>query len=222
MSDSGARLIIRHDPTTQQEFPLPTEAVTLGREAINEIVLYDPEVSRRHTEISYQDGRFIVSDLGSTNGTFVNGRRIGGPTPLSDGDVIEMGEGVSITFRGPSAEHLETSIEPPSFVDYDSTTAQPGPLQGPPSQSGEPPPTEVMRPDWQPQVTPGAPVAEATIPRPAADRRRTIMGIGCLIIAVIAICVTTVFLLDQFAADALYCGPAEPIFEIFVSNLFCG
>ena len=114
MTASSAYLIIRHDPTTQQEFPLPEETVTMGREAYNEIVLYDAEVSREHVEISYQDGRHVVADKGSTNGTFVNGRRINVPTPLNDGDVIEVGEEVSMTFRDPSSDYGDkTTIEPP-------------------------------------------------------------------------------------------------------------
>jgi pSer/pThr/pTyr-binding forkhead associated (FHA) protein len=51
----------------------------------------DPELSRRHASISRRDGHLVVEDLGSTNGTVVNGRRISEPTPTAPGDSIEVG-----------------------------------------------------------------------------------------------------------------------------------
>ena len=52
----------------------------------------DPEISRRHARVSTaSSGELLVQDLGSTNGTFVNGHRIEAPTPIRPGDVIELG-----------------------------------------------------------------------------------------------------------------------------------
>src|SRR5207248_672732 len=51
----------------------------------------DPELSREHARISVANGAWIVEDLGSTNGTFVNGKRIGAPTELRSGDRIKVG-----------------------------------------------------------------------------------------------------------------------------------
>jgi pSer/pThr/pTyr-binding forkhead associated (FHA) protein len=51
----------------------------------------DPELSRRHAQISTRDGQILVEDLGSTNGTFVNGERIAAPTPVRPGDHVEVG-----------------------------------------------------------------------------------------------------------------------------------
>ena len=50
-----------------------------------------PNVSRRHAEVRPSGGSWIVSDLGSTNGIKVNGRRVDGPQSLRPGDVIELG-----------------------------------------------------------------------------------------------------------------------------------
>ena len=66
----------------------------LGREADEDGRLGDdPELSRRHARIwRADDGRLMVEDLGSTNGTFVNGERISGPTGLDTGDTVALGD----------------------------------------------------------------------------------------------------------------------------------
>ncbi len=52
----------------------------------------DPEISREHARLTRgADGEVLVQDLGSTNGTFVNGHRIAAPTRIRPGDVIELG-----------------------------------------------------------------------------------------------------------------------------------
>jgi pSer/pThr/pTyr-binding forkhead associated (FHA) protein len=67
------------------------EPVTIGRHEDNTIVLPDPLVSRHHTEIAMQGGRWVIRDLGSANGTYVNGQRITGPRVLDHGDSIQVG-----------------------------------------------------------------------------------------------------------------------------------
>jgi adenylate cyclase len=63
----------------------------LGRSTQATVRLSDREVSRKHSQIDRQGNEFVLRDLGSSNGTFVNGRRIFGPTPLKDGDEIVIG-----------------------------------------------------------------------------------------------------------------------------------
>ncbi len=70
----------------------PTEGViALGRGSENRIRLKDAKASRRHALIRFTDGRWWIEDAGSTNGTRVNGVKIGGSTALEEGDVIEVG-----------------------------------------------------------------------------------------------------------------------------------
>jgi hypothetical protein len=71
---------------------------TLGRSRECEIVVEDPNVSRQHAELRPRGGAWVISDLGSTNGTRVNGRTINGPEVVQPGDEIEIGSSL-ITFE---------------------------------------------------------------------------------------------------------------------------
>ena len=61
---------------TEEVFPLGFEPTSIGRHGDNEIILPDGQVSRHHAEIVMQGGRWLVADLGSANGTYVNGERL--------------------------------------------------------------------------------------------------------------------------------------------------
>jgi hypothetical protein len=63
----------------------------IGRSRECDVVLSDQNVSRKHAEVRPSGGKWIVKDLGSTNGVKVNGRRITGPQSLKPGDTIELG-----------------------------------------------------------------------------------------------------------------------------------
>jgi pSer/pThr/pTyr-binding forkhead associated (FHA) protein len=65
--------------------------VTIGRRTACEVALRDDSVSGRHARLRRRRGQWEVEDLGSTNGTFVNGERVAGAVPLSPGDVIGVG-----------------------------------------------------------------------------------------------------------------------------------
>ena len=74
-----------------EHVPLTDATVTVGRLSESTIALNDQNVSRRHAEIRPNRQHYVVVDLGSTNGTMVNGVRIHGETVLSDGDIISFG-----------------------------------------------------------------------------------------------------------------------------------
>jgi Protein of unknown function (DUF3662)/FHA domain len=64
---------------------------TIGRSRQCDIVLSDPNISRQHAEVRPRGGSWVLSDLGSTNGSRLNGRRIEGPEVIRPGDEIELG-----------------------------------------------------------------------------------------------------------------------------------
>ncbi len=77
--------------------PLETTLLTIGRGLDNDIVLEDTRVSRHHAQLRYKTRRFWITDLGSTNGTFINGERIS-EAVINNGDSISLG-GLELTFR---------------------------------------------------------------------------------------------------------------------------
>ncbi|MBZ0213552.1 MAG: FHA domain-containing protein, partial [Nitrospirae bacterium] len=75
------------------EFALSPDGNTIGRDFACTIAWADQSsVSRRHAEIALENGAWIVKDLGSTNGTFVNGAKAAGPTRLNPGDTLILGQ----------------------------------------------------------------------------------------------------------------------------------
>ncbi|GGC78591.1 phosphopeptide-binding protein [Tersicoccus solisilvae] len=81
-----------------QRYSLNAPTIVLGRSSEADILVDDTGVSRKHLQIHTQDGQSEAVDLGSTNGSYVNGQKIVGSAPLADGSVISMGR-TKITFR---------------------------------------------------------------------------------------------------------------------------
>ncbi len=75
-----------------QEFDLPRGATIIGRSADCHIILDDDYVSTRHARVVASDEGLYVEDLGSTNGTYVNGQRITAPTAVGLADTIRIGK----------------------------------------------------------------------------------------------------------------------------------
>lgn len=224
MNASDAHIVVHQDPTTQQVFPLTEGVISIGREAYNDVVLIDPEASRRHAQISFQAGRYVVEDLGSTNGTFVNGRKISSPTTLNRGDVIEVGEMARILFQGPAGDIGETVLSAPSSS-KDATIAMPEDLATF-SESLQPPAPDSLTVQELPPSPPAASASMAMPEQPSGasggSNRRYLSIFGCLIVLLVIACAATVFLLDALAPDALYCGPGEALFDLLGLTMACG
>lgn len=91
--------------------PLGDAPLAIGRAAENDIVLMNAEASRRHARVTWDGERYLIEDLGTKNGTIVNGRQIVAPTPLVDGDEIGV-PGLSLLYRQ-SEETLVFERRPP-------------------------------------------------------------------------------------------------------------
>jgi pSer/pThr/pTyr-binding forkhead associated (FHA) protein len=85
-------VFVEQRPMTGRIVPI-APGVTIGREGCD-VVLPDPEVSRRHAHLCMLDDDPAIEDIGSTNGTFVNDRRVDGPTRVRAGDVVRLGNTV--------------------------------------------------------------------------------------------------------------------------------
>ncbi|MBV5350513.1 FHA domain-containing protein, partial [bacterium] len=77
---------MRSGPTPGVTFPLEGDQLIIGRDSSNSVAINDAEISRKHSRLSFQGGKYVLEDLGSTNGTFVNGQRLAGPVVLKPGD----------------------------------------------------------------------------------------------------------------------------------------
>jgi len=92
--------------------PLDRDPFTVGRKANNGLSLSESTVSSYHAEISQTDAKLYVTDLDSTNGTFLNGKRITGTHPLSDGDLLQFGAAVfRVSSQTPSAGNATESYD---------------------------------------------------------------------------------------------------------------
>ena len=92
---SSGRLVVAHSPALEEgtEYTLDSAAVTIGRSTQNVVAIDSDEfASARHARVEPRRDGVWVNDLGSTNGTYVNGVRIDRPRKLVNGDVVRAGE----------------------------------------------------------------------------------------------------------------------------------
>src|SRR3990172_1862105 len=104
------QFVMRSGPTPGVTFPLEGDQLTIGRDASNGVAINDSEVSRKHSRLSFQGGKYVVEDLGSTNGTFVNGQRLAGPVVLKPGDVVSLGEQIVLMYDAINTDPGATMI----------------------------------------------------------------------------------------------------------------
>src|SRR5262245_3619536 len=109
-SRGSYRLTLRQGPVPGKIYELVKDVSTIGRDVSNDIVINDAEVSRNHARLTSQSGGFLLEDLASTNGTFVNGQRLIGPKLLNPGDVVGLGETVVLEYSVMMADAGATVI----------------------------------------------------------------------------------------------------------------
>src|SRR5579864_279950 len=84
-------LVILQGPNSGRRFAVADDTVSIGRAADCDVCLESPAVSRVHALILRSGSRFFVEDKGSSNGTFLNGERIGRREPLTEEDTLQIG-----------------------------------------------------------------------------------------------------------------------------------
>ena len=143
----GFRLVMTQGPEPGQTFTLDRDTLTIGRDPTSEVAIIDAQVSRQHSRLVRQGNVVLLEDLGSTNGTFVNGVRVTTSHALSNGDVIALGDAVKFTFYGQTTgieETLVGGLKAAAMPEAGAPayTPPPAPAAAPPSFSVDAEPVE--------------------------------------------------------------------------------
>jgi len=96
-------LIMQEGQGAGRSWPVEKERVIIGRSEDCDVVLVERQVSRHHAQIRRLDSQYVLEDLGSRNGTCVNGREVTEPHVLQDGDEIQIALCVRLSFVGTEA-----------------------------------------------------------------------------------------------------------------------
>lgn len=142
MSSSEFRMIVRTGPNPGTVFELTKEVSLIGRDVTNDVVVGDAEVSRQHSRITRTPGGYVLEDLGSTNGTFVNGERLVAPRVMNPGDLVALGETVSLTFDATSPEAAATVAQPAATAEPAKKAPEAAAPAAAQAQPASPPPTK--------------------------------------------------------------------------------
>ncbi len=170
------QLVMRSGPTPGATFSLEGDQLVVGRDSASAIAINDAEVSRKHARLTFQGGKYVLEDLGSTNGTFVNGQRLAGPAVLKAGDVVSLGEQIVLM--------------------YDAINNDPGATMASPRRSARvdaPPPvyaTPAATPSYTP--TPGT-----MSPPPAKKNNMLPLFIGGGVLLFVCFCIAFLVWVDQ-------------------------
>ncbi len=220
MATQTYRLTMRAGPTPGKVFDLQSEDLSIGRDISNHIVINNAEVSRHHARLRLRAGSYVIEDLGSTNGTFVNGQRLLGPHSLRHGETIKLGGQVELVFEATSFDADATlisgmspgmqkpvpeTLRVPSYEQAEISTPETYPVYDFQGYPEEAPPSAVEVP-YEPSYTPPA-------YEPAEEKSKKTwlyVGLGCLALS-FCVCVGGAFAFD---ALNLYCtGPFAAITE---------
>ena len=204
MADTQYQLTVRKGPKVGETFLLETFSLTVGRDPVSDVVLNDPEVSRQHARFTQTESGYQVQDLGSTNGTFVNGQRLeSDPVDLQPGFTISMGSGVTLMYEAvPSGddlaatmvdqsglgemvqmgEELETAV--PDLPPLEDEPKIPSDWEPDPSPPFNPPPPEPASFEPPPPPAAAPPLVPTSHDNEAArkKRRNTIMVVAAAIL----------------------------------------
>ncbi|HVX89915.1 MAG TPA: FHA domain-containing protein [Gemmatimonadales bacterium] len=148
-----ASILVRSGAKKGQRIPIRVPVVNIGRAEYNDIVLAEESVSTQHAKLQRREGVWILVDLGSTNGTFVDGEKVSGETPVAPGSTIRFGD-ASVVFE-PDDDAL-------GIGKGGAGTKVMGALNVPPAA-----PKAAPAPAAAPAAKPAARPAETSAPRPA-------------------------------------------------------
>ena len=139
-------LVIKEGPSAGQTYPLEEDEFIIGRAQSSTLQIDSPGISRQHARLAFQDNQYLIEDLGSSNGTFVNGERISETRPLKNGDAISLGQTVQLEYQAILPAVTATMIEMDGTVidDAPQQTVVPEQPEAAPPGPPEPAPDPLM------------------------------------------------------------------------------
>ncbi|MGH7539358.1 MAG: FHA domain-containing protein, partial [Gemmatimonadales bacterium] len=183
-----ANFLVRSGALKGQRLIVRTPVANIGRADYNDLVIPDDSVSTSHAKLQRREGIWLLVDLESTNGTFVDGERIGADTPIAPGTMVRFGD-VQLVFE-PTDDALGVAKGGGTKVlESLKVVAPPPPPPPPAARAAPPPPPAAPAPPAAPPAkvpasapAPKAPVrgaapAKRAAPAPAAQQQKK--GKGC-------------------------------------------
>src|SRR2546425_81188 len=155
-----ASFLVKTGALKHQRLPVRTPVINIGRADYNDIIFPDPSVSTTHAKLQRREGIWVVVDLDSTNGSFVDGERVKGESPLAPGAVVRFGD-VQLVFE-PGDDALAVAKGGGTQLIKDFSAAAPPPPPPPPP----PPARPASPPRGAPPPTPPAPPTPRAPPPP--------------------------------------------------------
>jgi hypothetical protein len=182
------QLLLIKGPEVGKTFSLDEPTLVLGRHPRSPIVIDHPEVSRRHARLRREEEGWVIEDLNSLNGTFVNGQRLTTPHKLSPGDRVGLSEAVTLTF----GQELASQASIPSEEGL-------GPVPATESPSRHPSPARSPTWDHRDRREPSSSRRVATPPVTrevdrGPDRTVILIAVGCVVLILIAVCAAVLLL----------------------------
>jgi len=156
-------------PLIGRTFALGDQPLTIGRAADNAVVIASPRASRHHAHIRREGAAFVIYDLGSANGTLVNGQRVQRAV-LQPGDLIDIGDEV---FRFEAGHQQDATLlsapqaSPPAYPSQPQPSPYP-PQAQPPAYPSQPPTAPAYPPQTPPPAYSPPPAPSAYPPQPQA------------------------------------------------------
>ena len=167
-----ATFLVRSGSLKGERLTVRVPVVNIGRADYNDLVLPEESVSGSHAKLTRREGVWVLSDLGSTNGTFIDGERLTGDAPLTPGNVVRFGD-VSLMFE-PTDDHLGitqgtgTKVMGAMHIDLPAEPVPPPPAAAPPPRPApampSPPAATAPAARPAPKVAPRAPQVVVSSP----------------------------------------------------------
>jgi predicted component of type VI protein secretion system len=183
------QFVVRSGPNAGKAYPLEGAELTVGRDPSNPVSINDGEISRRHAKLSWKGASYVLEDLGSTNGSFVNGTRLSAPLALKPGDAVSFGENIVLIYEA-TFDANATMVGSAKVAKTAAPVQQAAPAPAPaPAYSGQ---------------VPASPAPAAAAPKKGGSRVVLIV-IVLVVLCLILACVAAFLWVDADKTGARWC-----------------